>query len=473
MSRTAITKPKRRSTGSTKKKARTKKSAGSSSIRTLRTAVAYLDSLTNYERVSGARYNPTNFGLARMNRLLAAVGNPHRQFKSVHIAGSKGKGSTVAMVSAMLRGCGLKVGVYTSPHILNVRERICIGDSMIPESAFIAGVAEIKKIAAKAKVSNPTYFEVLTAVAFRFFAEQEVDIAVVEVGMGGRLDCTNVITPEVAAITNISYDHIDQLGPDLKSIAAEKAGIIKKGIPVVSAPQADGVTEVISRVAEENEAPLTLAEEGADFSYRFEFSRSAGRHARICMTTKHSRFEHLHVPLPGEHQAANCSVALRLIDILKQRGFELDDQAAMAALGGVKLAGRMEMISEDPRILVDGAHNASSIDSLMRAIGQNITYDSMVVIFGCAKDKDIPGMLKRLQIGADKIIFTSSGSPRSADPNELAAQFSEVSGRMAQVGRRLDDAMQIATGAISREDLICVTGSFHMVAEATRKFSSK
>lgn len=406
-----------------------------------------------------------------MSRIVAALGNPQRDFKTVHVAGTKGKGSTSAMLAAMLRGCGLRVGLYTSPHLLDIRERIAINGQMISEAAFARAISAVAAVTAKAKVPDPTYFEVMTAAAFRHFSDEDVDIAVIEVGLGGRLDATNVISPEVVGITSISHDHVAQLGNTLESIAREKAGIIKKKVPVISAPQAEKVREVLRQAAGAVEAPLRFADEGVDFSYRFEFSRTAGRHARICLTTNDSKFEHVHVPLLGEHQALNCTVALGLLDVLKKRGLPIDDQAAMTALGDVNLPGRMQMICEQPRILVDGAHNAASIDALMRAIGQNISYDSMVVIFGCQKDKDVAGMIRRIQLGADKVIFAPTTSPRSAEPAELAAQYIEHSGKMAQVAKTLDDAMRIALSAVTREDLICVTGSFYLVAEAMKKYA--
>jgi dihydrofolate synthase/folylpolyglutamate synthase len=432
-----------------------------------------LDSLANYERVQRAQYTSSNFSLARTSRLLSALGNPQRLFKSVHIAGTKGKGSTATMVAEMLRASGVKVGLYTSPHVLDVRERIVVNGRVISESGFAKVVAVAANITAKARVTRPTYFEVLTAVAFRHFANEEVELAVVETGMGGRLDATNVINPAVVALTSISYDHTAQLGADLDSIAREKAGIIKKGVPVISAPQHSDVRAVIREAAKACDAPLRFSDEDVAFSYRFEFSRAAGRHARICVTTPTSRFEHVQVPLLGEHQAVNCCLALNIIDTLKSRGFTIDDHEAMSGLNQVRLRGRMELISEDPRVIVDGAHNAASMGALMRAIGQHIPYDSMIVIFGCQKDKDIAGMIRRLQLGADKIIFTGTGSPRSADPAELAIEYSERSGKMAQVAESLEEAMRIATSAVSREDLICVTGSFYLVAKAIRKYSTR
>ncbi|MBI4717750.1 MAG: bifunctional folylpolyglutamate synthase/dihydrofolate synthase [Planctomycetes bacterium] len=408
-----------------------------------------------------------------MNRILQALGNPHKAFKSAHIAGTKGKGSTATMLAEMLRGCDLQVGLYTSPHLLDVRERIAVNSEKISETDFARTVSAVAAAATKAKVPDPTYFEVLTAAAFYHFANEGVEIAVVETGLGGRLDATNVVSPDVVGITSISYDHFAQLGRDLASIATEKAGIIKRGVPVISSPQRPNVKEVLVAAAATAKAPLRFSDEEVDFSYRFEFSRALGRHARICLTTATSRFEHLHVPLLGEHQAVNCGLSLGMLDVLKARGLPIDDQKAMAGLANVKLPGRMQMISDNPRILIDGAHNAASVDALVRAVGQNISYDSMVVVFGCARDKDVSGMVRRIQFGADKIIFTSIPSPRSADPAELAAEFSECSGKMAQVAPTLDDAMRIATSAITRDDLICITGSFYLIAEAMRKYQTK
>ncbi len=442
-------------------------------MRTFRSAVNYLDSLTNYERVPRARYTPGNFGLSRMNRLLAALAHPHKTLRTIHIAGTKGKGSTATMLAEMLRGCGYKVGLYTSPHVMTIRERIAVDGSLISESAFAKAVGAVSAITTKAKVATPTYFEVLTCAAFLHFQAEAVDIAVIETGMGGRLDATNVITPDVVGITSISRDHMAQLGTTLPAIAAEKCGIIKKGVPVISAPQPDDVRAVIKAAADEAGSLLRYSDEGAQYSYRFEFSRSAGRHARICLTTPNSRFEHLQVPLPGQHQAINCGLAVGILDALKAQGFDISEQKATAGLANVELPGRMQLIRESPRILVDGAHNAASIDALMRAIGQNITYDSMIVIFACHKDKDTDGMIRRLQVGADKMIVTRTESSRSAEPADLAAAYSECSGKMVQVAETLDDAMQIALGAVGREDLICVTGSFYLVAEAIRKFSGK
>jgi dihydrofolate synthase/folylpolyglutamate synthase len=330
----------------------------------------------------------------------------------------------------------------------------------------------VEPIVMKAK-PMPTFFDVMTAVAFKYFAEHKIDIAVVETGLGGRLDSTNVIKPEVTGITSISKDHMAQLGHTLPKIAEEKAGIFKPGVAAVSVIQDPAVEAVLKRSAEKVGAPFDVTGKSVEFSYRFEATRMLGPHSRICLTTPNSKFEHLAVPMMGEHQAINCGLALSVIDKLKTRGFNLSDAKAMEGLAKTAMPGRMEVVSTNPRVLVDGAHNAASLDALMKAIGQHIPYDSMVVIFGCCADKDVPGMLERITSGADKVIFTKVDSIRTANPDELAARYVELYGKMAQVARTLEEALAIANRAVTREDLICITGSFYLVGEAKKYFAAK
>lgn len=438
-------------------------------IRTYRSALNFLNSATDYEKQSRVGYNHTHFSLSRMNRLLKGLGDPHKKLRTAHIAGTKGKGSTATMLAHMLRGCGHKVGLYTSPHLVDIRERISIDGNMILESELTKIMAKIAPVVKHLSKDAPTFFEIMTAAACLHFRQKEVDVAVMETGLGGRLDSTNVLKPDVCGITSISFDHTAQLGNTLAKIAEEKAGIFKSGVPVVSAPQPAEVKNVLKRMANKSGAELRFTGDDIEFSYRFESSRVFGPHTRVCLTTESSRFEHLHVPLLGEHQAINCGVALGLVDALKERGLEIDDQKAIEGLAGVRLPGRMELVNDDPRILVDGAHNAASMGALIRAIGQNIPYDSMVVIFGCQADKDIDGMLKRIQFGADKIIFVPTPSPRSVSPEVLASSFAEISGKMAQIAETIDEALDIASNAVDRDDLICVTGSFYLVGDVKRE----
>ena len=441
---------------------------GKSRFRTYREALTFLTSATDYERMARVGYNHSTFDLSRMERLLAGVGDPHKELRCVHIAGTKGKGSTATMLARMLESCGYRVGLYTSPHLMDVRERISINGTLVPEAAMTDCLAKLAPVVTKKMADDRvTFFELMTAVAFLYFSREKIDIAVVETGLGGRLDSTNVITPDVCAMTSISSDHTRQLGNSLGKIAEEKAGIFKSGVPVVSAPQDQEVRDVLRRAAMTTEAPLKFTSD-LEFSSRFESSRATGPHSRVCLTTNRSRFEHLRVPLLGEHQAINCGVALGVLDALKMAGMEIDDELAAKGLADTTLPGRMETICNDPRILVDGAHNSASVDALMRAIGQNIPYDSMVVIFGCAADKDISGMLSRIAMGADKVIFTAARGVRSADPVDLYAEYEQTAGKMAQLADNAEEALSIATRAVSREDLVCVTGSFYLVAEVRK-----
>jgi len=414
------------------------------------------------------RYNSDTFSLERMRLFLKKLGNPHQKILSVHIAGTKGKGSTATMLAKMLEACGLKVGLYTSPHILDIRERIRINGELITQAALARLISVAQPHIERMKNDKPTFFEIFTGLAFMHFANEKVDIAVVEAGLGGRLDSTNVLEPAVCGITSISLDHTHQLGGTIGKIAEEKAGIFKRDIPAVSVPQPPEAKRVLKKVAKQANTPLMFTGEEIEFSYRVESSRTDGCHTRLCLTTPRSRFEHIVVPALGEHQALNCGLALALLDQLKLHGLDLDDQQALEGLANVQLPGRMQILSEDPRVLVDGAHNAASVQALMRAIAQHIPYDSMVLIFGCGADKDIKGMMAQIATGADKVIFTRvSDSPRAAYPKDLAAAYEECSGRTAQITENLREAIRVANSAVSREDLICITGSFYLVGEAT------
>lgn len=437
-------------------------------------AIEFLMSRTDYEKMRVVRYNTTTFSLDRMRALLKHLGNPHTKFKTVHVAGTKGKGSTCTMLAAMLQAGGLKTGLYTSPHILDMRERIRINGELISHHAMVEYVKRVESALRKMGEDRPTFFEIFTAMSFCYFADQKVDIAVIETGMGGRLDSTNVITPEVTAVTSISKDHMQVLGHTLAKIAEEKAGIFKKDVPALTCVQDAEVIAALKRIATLNKAPLNIVGQDIEFSYRFEITRPIGPHMRVCLSTETSRFEHLAVPLMGEHQAVNCGLALAMLDKLKQRGLPFNDVKALEGLATVKIPGRLEVVSRDPHVIIDGAHNAASVQALFRGIGQHIPYDSMVVIFGCNCDKDIDGMLEQLSFGADKVIFTRSrNNPKAADGHELLNLYTERYGKMAQVAETFDHAMEIAERAITREDLICATGSFYLIGEAKQYFMDR
>ncbi len=437
-------------------------------ISTFANAVRFVTDRPDIERMRSVRYDTNTFKLDRMRALLDKLGNPHEHVRMVHVAGTVGKGSTVAMIAHMLQGCGYAVGQYTSPHLIDLRERIVVNGRMIGRSDFTEITRQVAE-AARSLDSEPTYFELMTAIGFRHFADQAVDLAVIEVGLGGRLDSTNVITPELSVICTIDHDHNRLLGPTLVEIAREKAGIMKKDVPALIFESSPEIEQVMRETAERVGAPLKIVNKDIEFSSRFGVTPDLGPHTRVCLFTKTSRFEHLPVPLPGEHQAVNCGLALAAVDMLRSRGFDCPEDRVTAGLATTTVPGRMTLLTERPRILVDGAHNPAAVNALMRCVGAHVPYDSMVCVFGCCGDKDIGGLLEKVSLGADKVIFTrASHNPRAADPDELQRLFQERSGKMSQVARTLPQALELAVRAVSREDLIVVTGSFYLVGEAMR-----
>lgn len=440
-------------------------------------ALEFLLNRVNIERARGRTVDTHVFKLERTHAILAALGDPHKSFRSVHVAGSKGKGSVCEMTASALQACGLTTGLYTSPHLVDLRERVRINQQVIDHATLIDLVDRLREIVPtiRREHGEPTFFELMTALAFLHFAEQAVDIAVVEVGLGGRFDCTNAITPEVSAITAIQLEHTDILGDTLEKIAAEKAGIIKPGVPCLTIPQqSEGILRVFREKADAEQAPLLVLGKDVDFSYRFEASPELGHHTRICVASGHANFEHFPVPLKGEHQALNAGLALAILAKLRERGFHIKEKDAASGLARTPIAGRLEVLGNAPKIVLDGAHNPESVHALMRAVGSHVRYDSMIVIFGCSSDKNIPGMLARIGAGADKVIFTkASGTKRAVEPRDLLRKFNEVCGKMAQAAPNLKEALAIAKTAVGREDVICITGSFYLAGEAKAYFEER
>lgn len=429
----------------------------------------YLYDRADIERMRAVSVDGRTFKLERMEEMLAGLGDPHRAIRTVHVAGTVGKGSTVAMIDSMLRACGYAVGAYTSPHLVDIRERVQINGQMIGKNDFVELTRRMAEMTEKLDF-EPTFFELMTAMAFTWFAEEAVDIAVIETGLGGRLDCTNVIIPETAVITTIDFDHMHILGKTLGAIAAEKAGIMKRGVPAFTVEQPAEVEQVLRDKAAEIGATLKVINKDIEFSYRFGTSPDKGPRSQVCLFTETSRFEHVPVPLPGEHQAFNCGLALAVIDLLRGAGYSLPEGKVHAGLAATTIPGRMELVWNRPRILVDGAHNAAALATLIRSVGAHVPYDSMVVVFGCCEDKDVYAMLEKVALGGDKVIFTrAKGVPRAADAADLQQKFAERCGKMSQVAGDIEEALNLASRAVGREDLICVTGSFYLVGD-TKKY---
>jgi dihydrofolate synthase / folylpolyglutamate synthase len=427
---------------------------------------------TNYEQLRIVPYNERTFSLDRMATLLEVLGNPHEQIKCVQIAGTKGKGSTCAILASVLRTCGYTVGMYQSPHLVDLRERISIDQQVISHADVADIFKEIEANYEKFSDNPPSFFDIMTASALRYFADQAVDIVILETGLGGRLDSTTAVTPLVCGMTHISLDHMNILGKDVTSIAREKAGIFKKDVAIVSVKQDEEVVEVLDDMAQKIEAPIEYTGREIEFSSRFEANKELGPHSRISITTATSRWEHMAVPLRGEHQATNCALALAILDKLKSHNFVIPEDKVIEGLASTTLPGRMEQVFTEPRVILDGAHNAVSIKALIRALGAHIAYDSLVLIFGCGQDKDVDGMLQEISLGADKVIFTRAKSnPRAAEPEDLLRDFNGMSGKMAQTGSNLTEALKLAARAVSREDIIVIAGSFYLVGEAKKHFN--
>ena len=430
--------------------------------------IAYLYSLADYEKVRIERYTPETLDLSRVERLLAAVGNPHTRFPTVHIAGTKGKGSTAAMSEACLRAAGYRIGFYTSPHMHTFRERIQVDRRKIAREEVVALVEEVRPLIER--TPGVTYFEAITAIGFLHFARSKVEVAVVEVGLGGRLDATNVLMPEVSVITSLSLDHTYLLGNTLAEIAREKAGIIKPGIPAVSAPQRTEAIKVLEAVSQERGSSLT--EVGRDWDYdpgSADLDGQAFTARRITGGGSELDGEYW-IPLLGRHQLENATNAIAALDIMRQRGFHIPIEAVHEGLRSVCWLGRLEILSRKPLVVVDGAHNSYSAQVLRRALEEWFPDQRWVLIFGASADKDVAGMLKVLLPISEYTIVTRSDHPRAAAPVELADVVAAVGGG-AEVSVNVRKSLRRGLALMDPASGLLVTGSTHLVADVHEEWA--
>ena len=421
-----------------------------------RDTLAYIYSYTNYERKGLPKYTVTHYDLARIEALLARLGNPHREFKSLLIAGTKGKGSTAAFSESMIRAAGYRTGLYISPHLHTFRERIQVGGELISEAEVIRLTEKLKP--SLEAIEGLTAFEAITAMAFYAFAEADVQVAVLEVGLGGRLDATNVSNPVVAVITSISFDHTQLLGDTLSLIAREKAGIIRPGALVVSAPQVPEAMTMIEEVCQGRRAELVVVGEE---EYRWQSGRA----------TLHGQSFDLHgdrywVPLLGRHQLANAVTALAAIDGMEQR---TDLTAPLSArqdgLRTTNWPGRFEILGHKPYVVVDSAHNGDSAGKLRMALQDFFPGHHVTLIFGASGDHPYADALRELLPLAHQVFVTRSRHPRAAAPETLAQTVAEL-GYQATVIASVPDALNVALESSGSNDLICITGSIFTVADA-------
>lgn len=436
-------------------------------------ALDYLYSFIDYSLTRQFRYTPDKFNLDRMFTLLERLGNPHRAFGVVHVAGTKGKGSTAAMIASVLRAAGYRTGFYTSPHLQEYTERIQVNGVEIGRDEFVALVEEIKPHAAA--VEHITTFELTTALGFLYFARKRVDYAVVEVGLGGRLDATNVVDPLVSVITSLSYDHTAVLGNTLAEIAGEKAGIIKPGRAVILAPQKDEARLVVERIARERGAPLT--EVGRDLLFAPISHSLDGQSLSIWSSAEQPLVDqyietggraewepvHLNIPLLGLHQVENAATAYCALMALRAAGVHLPDSALRAGFANVNWRGRFEVLRRVPPVIVDSAHNRDSALKLRLALDDYLPGVPVILLFGASEDKDVHGMFTELLPRVKRLVATQSIHPRAADANalvEMAHQF----GCPAQAVLPLEDALRTALDLAGGSAAVVVAGSIFIAA---------
>ena len=470
-------------------------------------ALRYVLSLTDYERAARLRHHAASYDLTRMRRLCAELGNPQDALPAIHVAGTKGKGSVTTMAAYLLAGGGLRVGFYTSPHLVDIRERISVvepaADSRpvagrcVSQEEFVVTLNRMRPVLERFaggvkrghkpfspagesiardpffSADHPTFFELMTALAFSYFAALPADVAALEVGLGGRLDATNVVTPAAAAlracaITSIGLDHTAILGETVELIAAEKAGIIKPGVPVISSPQSPGVERVIRAIAAERGSPAWFVGKEIQLHGR-QINGRWPRRWEIAVRTPARTLGPMMCPLLGRHQATNLAVALGLVDRLIDSGVRVDVSRLATGLERTIWPGRLEVRSRRPWFVLDGAHTVESLCAVLTTLPETFNYRRLIVVVGCMADKDLPGMMGQLANFASEVVLTRSDHPHSADPAELADRLS-LAGPM--IPRHVEPdggaAVALALRIAGPDDLVLVTGSMYLVGLVER-----
>ncbi len=427
-------------------------------------ALDYIYDLTKYG---------IKLGLKNINYLLYLLGEPHKKLKIIHVAGTNGKGSTCSLISSILQSDGYKVGLYTSPHLVDFTERIKINHKTIGRKKVSELLERIKpyieKVANTPSYGHPTFFEVITSMAFLYFFEEQVDFLVLEVGLGGRLDATNVCEPLISVITHIDYDHMDKLGNSLEEIAREKGGIIKPEGIVISSKQYEEAYNEIKKIADEKNSLIYST--GREINY--EIVKSDINGVIFDLKGIYHNYKNLHTPLLGRHQADNATTAITVIEALKIRGVNISEKAIRAGLEKVKWTGRLEIIQNNPTLILDGAHNPSGIRIVLQALEEIFTYHRLILVLAIFADKNYKKMIQIIAPKADLIITTKAKSPRAAPPQVIAKEAAQyIEQNKIIVTENIPQAINCALSNSKKDDLICITGSLYTVGEAKRYFNS-
>jgi dihydrofolate synthase/folylpolyglutamate synthase len=439
-------------------------------------AANYLDSFVNYEKKNTYPYQKV-LKLKRVKTLLKKLNIPYHKLRVIHIAGTKGKGSTATFCAYILAASGYRIGLYTSPHFFDFRERIAIKSPVTshqsPEERIksvliakkdVVRIAKefkphLEKLRFSSKLGALSFFEVYTAIAFRYFLEKKVDFVVLETGLGGRLDATNVVTPLVAIITHIGYDHMDKLGKHICQIASEKAGIIKKNIPTVLSLQRNSAACVIKRKCKKNNSELFIL--GKDFRTQKEFFGST--YTTFDFSSKIINLDGLMIKLKGRHQVENASLAIMAVSLLKSRGIFDRKIKFRQALRRAYSAGRFEIISKNPLLILDVAHNPLAFNALAETLKLYFPKRKIILIFAASRDKDIKTMLKKLSFL--KIILTTFNNPRAFAPEEIK-NICRL--KDAFIAKDIKEALSLAKELYQKNSLILVSGSLFLVSEAKK-----
>ncbi|HET8908339.1 MAG TPA: folylpolyglutamate synthase/dihydrofolate synthase family protein [Ktedonobacterales bacterium] len=440
-------------------------------------ALAWIYSFSDTER-TGVFIHDREDNLARERALLARMDNPQRAYGVTHIAGTKGKGSTSAMLANILTAAGLRTGLYTQPDLHTFRERIRLDGQVISAEALVALIPTLRQALAEVGDAYGDYitYEVSTALAFLAFREALVDHAVIEVGLGGRLDATNVVEPMATAITSISYDHMAILGNTLGEIAGEKAGIIKEGIPVVCSAQAPEAVAAIERIAALRNVPLVrVGPEGSNGDYIWLPGAAEERRQFFDLVTPIGSYRQIELALLGEHQIENAAVAVALTETLRARGLSVDETAIRTGLRTVRWPGRMQIVGHEPLAVVDSAHNADSFAHLFAGLHRHFAWDRLLLVIGLMADKDLHGVAAEIALaGAARVYTTAAAITRADAPDHLATILKEAAPTLdVHPTAHAAEALTAALADAGPRDLVCVAGSVYLAGEALRWFAAR